>query len=88
MLANVSKKASAHSARVVEHNGSLTTELFCTKCKNGIHRTTVWYFMVLTCIDTVVMIPSDWRYTGAGLSEYLKKVGALGYDLNEDKKTS
>ena len=69
MLANVSKRVSAHSARVVEHNGSLTTELFCTKCKNGIHR---------TCIDTIVMILSDWRYTGAGLRENLKKVGALG----------
>ena len=34
----------------------------------------MWYFFVLTCIDTIEVILSDWRDTGAETTDNLKKL--------------
>ena len=41
-----------------------------------------WYFMVLSCIDSVEVILSDWSDTGAGTTEIWKSVLALVYIQN------
>ena len=47
-----------------------------SKLVSGIQRNVLhsiaWYCMELSCVDTIVVIMSDWRDTGAGPSENLK----------------
>ena len=39
--------------------------------RNVLH-SIAWYCMELSCVDTIVVIMSDWRDTSAGPSENLK----------------